>query len=128
MKVHFVHQNPGRHSEFKSATFAFILPSKTDLEAMLKAHANATLIQLGVANVNPKDHFVKKKGRELAESRINLVKVNLEDIGVVGTKLCYHFVAELPSKCPNETTQIINFGLGTVAENSTTKLLYAYVN
>lgn len=124
-------KNPSTlHGDTKRGTFAFELPTKEYLEEMFLKHANAGMLKAGHSRVSKFDPFVKKTGRELAESRLDWTKFIIEDIQVHGIKHVWHCSMALPTKNQNSNNYLdtVKFALGTVAESGRVNLLYAFFN
>jgi hypothetical protein len=122
---HSNYNNP--HSIFKdlNGTMVFELPTREELENLFKQHGTATLMNVGVVRLHPRDSFNKKLGVKCAKEKMSLVPVYLTQVEIRNTKHIYHFQAKVPNRCPAENdTQVIQFGISTIRESDRAVLVY----
>lgn len=99
-------------------TIILDLPSIEVLNNLFQTHSTALLVMMGVARCHPKDQFVKKTGRELAQTRMLQSIAEFSNVQVRGTKHVYHF------NCTTGKNKV-SFGLSTIAESKQVCLIYA---
>ncbi len=121
----FAH-NQGNPWTSLRGTIALNIPSKKDLENLVNLHGTCTLFYMGAARLKVGLPFVKKDGRDYAESMMVWCKANLLSVEVRETKYIYHFRAEVPSKAPvSNNVQLVDIGLSTIASSEHVCLVYA---
>jgi hypothetical protein len=125
------HQNPDVSSGFARATVALALPSKDTLIEMIEMGTSVINLSVGVANVHPKDEFVKKIGREVALGRMSSNRATLVSVTMRGkNRVVFNFVVNvLDSRefVGNGFYQQIEFGVSYIPESSNTRLEYLVV-
>lgn len=99
-------------------TFCIQLPNKKDLEALFHMHATLMLLPIGISKLHPKDRFIKSIGRSVAESKLQNIAVRFKGVDVRDTRHVYQFTVE-------SNRRSYSFGLSTIAENDSVKLIYA---
>jgi len=113
MKIGFFHKRCRNQYEFEwvtEGTVALTIPNKQLLDDLINNNADTLMLFAGFALCHENDQFEKKKGRELALSRLSPLPFKLEHIRIVEGKRIYMFSCEVASnkrKFPNKTIHLI---------------------
>lgn len=127
-KVQFIHNRKDLDSNYfvLNGTFALEITDKTFLEKLFITHSNITLFKAGISIMSKKDKFIKKKGREVAVERINIVKCEFESVHQDGTTHIYNFYTN--ELLHDGKYYHANFSLTTVSESENVRLISAYLS
>ena len=82
-EVKFKHETKGHHTFLKRHTLAYLQP---DFKSLLRKYIKAiealetpvVPLTVGFAIVHPEDHFVKRVGRKLAETKLDIKEFNMQ--------------------------------------------------
>lgn len=126
MRYSFKHCNG--LTDFKRGTIFINLPDKKFLEDdLFKAHGSQMLARVGAARLAPGAQYIKSLGREYALSMSDWYPASFVSVDIRGTKHVYHFSVVVKNQCPKEpNTQVVEFGISTIAESDNTQLVYAF--
>jgi hypothetical protein len=122
MKLQYIHFRKKDLSTME-ATLALQAPDKTFLEKLFITHSNATLLPSGVSILSPKDRFIKKVGREVAEKRLTYVKFYLDTVTQDGTTHIYRLYTN--DMIVDNKEFHVSVLLTTVAESEYVRLISA---
>jgi hypothetical protein len=127
MMLHIKHQNPDASSGFSRCTFAVKVFSKIFLYSLFENGVNIVPVQLGVAFVHPKDHYVKKVGAEKAIENVGFVDAHLTNIEMrEPNRVVFHFQAHVKDPRPHnpEGETLVDFGFSFIPESPNVRLEY----
>ncbi len=124
MKFHYKHQQGDPR-----CTIAIEDISKDVLESLIKLSNDEVNLKVGVTFVHPKDQYVKKLGREAAESVAHDNLCYLSEIKIISKRTIFRFHTYVPDARPGMGMQVgLNFGLALKPESPYVFLDYAYVD
>jgi hypothetical protein len=106
-------------------TLAFEMPTKDFLNSAFLQHASGIYMRVGSSILNPVDNFNKQVGRELAESHMEPIPVQMQNIVVDGTRHVFHLEAKIADRRNKTKNLLVSFGISTIAESDNVRLLYA---
>lgn len=108
-----------------NGTISLEVPKKSYFEDIVfKGHATSILLPMGISICSEKDQFVKKIGREKADSRIDNVICSFIDVCITGTKHEWRFKTNI--KCGHNEISVLFF-LSTIAESENVHLTRMYL-
>lgn len=112
------------HNIEERFTLAVQAPSKEDLHQLFIHHGSHTVMNIGIACLNPVDiHFNKSIGREIAIKNMQLRKCELNNIDIHGTKHHYIFSTDFIHLNKVKT---ISFIIKTIAEGNHVRLFGSF--
>ncbi len=85
-------------------TIALEIPSKSYLEQVFSSHSSHMFLNVGVTKLHPKEHFVKRIGREKAEERMKQTVVTLASVEIDGIRHVYKLTFNDENKKMGECT------------------------